>query len=292
VLLRVLLGPAKADKSSISIGPDEERFGLSVGHEELDEAVARVVAQPGLELVGLDYCLGSQVARFGGYEMALRRLVDAMAELSHRFGLHLGELNLGGGFAVPYRDGEDGFAVEAFAARWPGVLRVECERHGIPVPRLTVTPGRALVARAGVALYRVLAVKRDAAGHQLVAIDGGLSDNPRPALYGARYTPVLLGRFGNVPDRPTTIVGRHGEGSDVIARNAPLPGDLHPGDLLAVADCGAYHYTMASNYNLVSRPAVLSVREGQTRVLFRRETIDDMLAREVDPPEAAAAAAA
>lgn len=280
VLLRVLLGPAKADPTAVAAGLDEDRFGLSVGSEELGEAVARVTAQPSLELIGLDYFLGSQVARFGEYELALRRLVDAMAGLSHRFGLHLGELSLGGGFAVPYRDGDGGFAVEAFASRWPGVLRVECERHGIPVPRLTVTPGRALVARAGVALYRVLAVRRNAAGRQLAALDGGLSDNPRPALYGARYTPMLIGRYGAVPDRPTTLVGRHGEGGDIISRDVPLAGDLHPGDLVAVADCGAYHYAMASNYNLVARPPVLSVRAGQARELLRRETLDDVLRRD------------
>jgi diaminopimelate decarboxylase len=144
-----------------------------------------------------------------------------------------------------------------------------------------VTPGRALVARAGVALYRVLAIRRNAAGRQLAAVDGGLSDNPRPALYGARYTPMLIGRYGTVPDRPTTLVGRHGEGGDVIARDVPLAGDLHPGDVVAVADCGAYHYAMASNYNLVTRPPVVSVRAGQARELIRRETLDDVLTRDL-----------
>jgi diaminopimelate decarboxylase len=282
VLLRVLLGSGSVAATGIPVAPDDERFGLSVADGELDEAVRRVIGQPSLELVGLDYFLGCQVARFGGYEYALRHLVQVAAHLSHRFGLRVGELNLGGGFAVPYRDGDGGFAVEAFATRCPGVLRVECERHGIALPRLTATPGRAVVARAGVALYRVLAVKRDAAGHQLVAIDGGLSDNPRPALYGARYTPTLVGRLGGVPDRPTTVVGRHGEAGDVIARDVALPGDLRPGDLLAIADCGAYHHTMASNYNLVPRPPVLGVRDGSTQVLVRRETIDDILARDLD----------
>jgi diaminopimelate decarboxylase len=282
VLLRVLLGPASPSGTGIPAGPDEERFGLSAARGELDEAVTRITGQPSLELVGLDYFLGSQVARFGGYEYALRHLVEVLAHLSRRFGLHLGQVNLGGGFAVPYRDGDGGFAVEAFAARCPGVLRVECERHGIPTPRLTATPGRALVARAGIALYRVLAVKRDTAGHQLVAIDGGLSDNPRPALYGARYTMILVGRLPDVADRPTTVVGRHGEAGDVIARDVPLPGDLHPGDLLAVADCGAYHHAMASNYNVVPRPPTLGVRDGVASVLVRRETIDDILARDLD----------
>jgi diaminopimelate decarboxylase len=288
VLLRVLFGPDGAPgddggdrvKRGACAAPAWERLGLSIDDGELDEAVRRVVAQPSLKLIGLDCCLGTQVARFGGYERALRRLVDAMAALSRRFGLRLEELNLGGGFAVPYCDGDGGFAVEAFATRWPGLLRVECERQGIPVPRLTVTPGRAVVARAGVALYRVLAVRHNADGHQTVAVDGGLADNPRPALYGARYTPMLIGRLPSVPDRPSTVVGRHGEPGDVIARGVPLPGDLHPGDLLAVADCGAYHHAMASNYNLVPRPPILGVRDGVARVLVRRETVEEILARD------------
>jgi diaminopimelate decarboxylase len=281
VLLRVLVGCGPAGATGIAVAPDAERFGLSLLDGELDEAVRRVVAQRKLELVGLDYFLGSQVVRFGGYERALRHLVELLAHLGKRYGLNLAELNLGGGFAVAYRDGDGDFAVDAFAARCRRVLRVECERHDIPVPRLTVTPGRALVARAGVALYRVLAVRRDHDGHQLVAIDGGLSDNPRPALYGARYTPILVGRCGGAPARATTVVGRHGEAGDALARDVPLPGDLHPGDLLAVADCGAYQHAMASNYTMVPRPPVVAVREGKTQVLVRRETIGDVLARDL-----------
>jgi diaminopimelate decarboxylase len=138
-----------------------------------------------------------------------------------------------------------------------------------------------LVARAGLALYRVLAVRRDPGGHQLVAIDGGLSDNPRPALYGARYTPILIGRTADLPDVPTTVVGRHGEAGDVVARDVPLPADLRPGDLLAVADCGAYQYAMASNYTMLPRPPLIAVRDGAARVLVRREAIEDLLARDV-----------
>jgi diaminopimelate decarboxylase len=114
-----------------------------------------------------------------------------------------------------------------------------------------------------------------------VAIDGGLSDNPRPALYGARYTPVLIGRTGELPDVATTVVGRHGEAGDVLARDVALPGDLRAGDLLAVADCGAYQYAMASNYTMLSRPPLIAVRDGAARELVRRETIEEVLARDI-----------
>ena len=282
VLLRVLAPAGPAGTGGIPAPRDDERFGVSTAPGELDEAVGRILGQPGLELVGLDFFLGSQVTRFGGYESVLRRLVEATARVRDRYGVELSELNLGGGFAVPYRDGDDGFPVDIFATRCRRVLRVECERAGLPLPRLTVTPGRALVARAGVALYRVLAVRREVGGHQLVALDGGLGDNPRPALYGARYTPMLIGRDSDGPGALSTVVGRYGEAGDVMARDIPLPGDLHPGDLVAVADCGAYQHGMASNYTMMPRPPLIAVSGGASRVLVRRETIDDVLARDLD----------
>lgn len=282
VLLRVLAPHGPASAGDVPAPPDVERFGLSTGDGELGEAVGRVLGQHGLDLVGLDFFLGSQVARFGGYEAVLRRLVETLAHVRDRYGVVLGELNLGGGFAVPYRDGDGDFPVDVFATRCRRVLQVECDRHSLPLPSLTVTPGRAVVARAGVALYRVLAVRHDPGGHHLVAIDGGLSDNPRPALYGARYTPALIGRTGDLPDVPTTVVGRHGEAGDIVARDTPLPGDLRPGDLLAVADCGAYQHAMASNYTMLPRPPLIAARDGTARVLVRRESIEEVLARDID----------
>jgi diaminopimelate decarboxylase len=281
VLLRMLAPSGPAGAGDIPAPPEGERFGLSAAHGELDEAVGRILGQRGLELVGLDFFLGSQVVRFGGYESVLRRLVQMLAHVRDRYGVVLAELNLGGGFAVPYRDGDSDFPVDAFAARCRRVLQVECDRYALPLPRLTVTPGRALVARAGVALYRVLAVRRDPGGHQLVAIDGGLSDNPRPALYGARYTPMLIGRDSDLAEVPTTVVGRHGEAGDVVARDVPLPADLRPGDLLAVADCGAYQHAMASNYTMLPRPPLIAVGDGTARELVRRETIEEVLARDI-----------
>jgi diaminopimelate decarboxylase len=282
VLLRVLAPSGPAGCGAVPAPPEDERFGLSTVHGELDEAVARVLGQPGLKLAGLDFFLGSQVARFGGYESVLRRLVEALAHLRRRHGVVLEEVNLGGGFAVPYREGDGDFPVDVFAARCRRVLRVECDRHALPLPRLTVTPGRAIVAQSGVALYHVLAVRREPHGRQLVAIDGGLADNPRPALYGARYTPMLVSRDSDAPEAPTTVVGRHGEAGDVVARGVPMPGDLHPGDLLAVADCGAYQHAMASNYTMVARPPLIGVSDGVATELVRRETVADILARELN----------
>jgi diaminopimelate decarboxylase len=160
-----------------------------------------------------------------------------------------------------------------------------CAAARLPVPRITVEPGRAIVARAGVTLYRVIAVKRRPGGRVFVAVDGGMSDNPRPALYGASYTFRVVGRpeghAGDHPGPPATIVGRHCEAGDVLARDVPLPADVRPGDLLVAACTGAYHHSMASSYNLVGRPPVIAVRDGRARVLVRRETDADLRRRDV-----------
>lgn len=283
VMLRLL--PAQVGfraTAGLPAGPDEDRFGLPVASGELAALLDEIVAEPLLELTGLDVYVGSQQAQFGGYEHAITQLVATAAQLRRTHGVRIEELNLGGGFAVAQTTREHALPVDPFAARMRRVLALECDRQGIDQPRLSVTPGRAIVARAGVALYRVVAVRHEANGHQLVAIDGGLSDNPRPALYGARYTAALVGRSSTAPTAATTVVGRHDEPGDVIIHDEPLPSDLRPGDLLAVPGCGAYHYPLASNYDLIGRPPLIAVRDGQARALVRRETIDDILRREQD----------
>ncbi|MEU9383794.1 diaminopimelate decarboxylase, partial [Streptomyces sp. NPDC048279] len=155
-----------------------------------------------------------------------------------------------------------------------------CAAAGLPVPRLIIEPGRAIVGPAGIAVYRVLAVKRTGAS-TFVAVDGGMSDNPRPALYGVRYAPRLVGRASTAPTAPVTVVGRHCEAGDILAADVELPSDLRPGDLLAVPVAGAYHLSMASGYNLVGRPPVTAVRDGHARLLVRRESLEDIRRRDV-----------
>jgi len=282
VLIRVLPPhDALVDAAGLPAPRDADRFGVVAPGTAFDDLVTRILAQPKLELVGVDCYVGSQISRFGGYERAIQRLVAVVGHVARTHGVRLREINIGGGHAAPAVDGDSPFAVAAFAGRARAVLGLACERQGVPEPALVVTPGRAVVARAGVALYRVVAVRREPEGTQLVAVDGGLSDNPRPALYGARYTAVLLGRSGTGPAVSSTIVGRHDEAGDVLARAVPLPADLRPGDLLAAPGAGAYHLPLASNYNLVGRPPLIAVNDGTSRVVVRRETIDDVLCRDV-----------
>ncbi|MGX7673733.1 diaminopimelate decarboxylase family protein [Plantactinospora sp. DSM 117369] len=274
ILLRVLAEPA-------GDSPDS-RFGLRITSDAAMSAVARIAAQPGLTLVGLDCSVGHQVSRFSIYEREVRRVVEFLAAVRARHGIELTALNLGGGHAVAYNTGDPTLALNAFAHRIRGVLNLAAQQSNIPAPRLTVSPGRAIVARAGVTIYRVLAVNHDSNGHNLVAVDGGMTDCPHDSLCGGRHTAVMIGRVSNAAPAPTTIVGRHNDIDDVIVPSQNLPSDLHPGDLLAVAGTGAYHHTRASNYHLVGRPALISVRDALSTTLIRRETTEDVLARDLD----------
>ncbi|MFD4510818.1 diaminopimelate decarboxylase family protein, partial [Streptomyces sp. NPDC058457] len=223
---------------------------------------------------------GSQITSVKPYLAAVRRVVGLMARLHEQHGLVLPELDLGGGHGIAYRPGEEALDLTALARKVRTELTDACAAAGLPVPRLIIEPGRAIVGPAGIALYRVLSVKRTGS-HTYVAVDGGMSDNPRPALYGARYAPRLIGRHSTEALALVTVVGRHCEAGDIVAADAQLPGDVRPGDLLAVPVAGAYHVSMASGYNLVGRPPVAAVRDGIARLLVRRESLEDIRSRDV-----------
>ncbi|MGW2683274.1 diaminopimelate decarboxylase [Streptomyces sp. NPDC001414] len=280
VMVRVVPGISAGGHEKIRTGTDDQKFGLSIADGYAQHAIARILDQPQLELTGLHCHLGSQITSVKPYLAAVRRLVGLMARLHEQHGLVLPELDLGGGHGVAYRPGEAALDLTALARRVRGELTEACAAAGLPVPRLIIEPGRAVVGPAGIAVYRVLAVKKTGE-HTFVAVDGGMSDNPRPALYGVRYAPRLVGRASAAPTAPVTVVGRHCEAGDVLAADAGLPADLRPGDLLAVPVAGAYHLSMASGYNLVGRPPVTAVRAGHARLLVRRESLEDIRRRDV-----------
>ncbi|MFE4590822.1 diaminopimelate decarboxylase [Streptomyces laurentii] len=280
VMLRVTPGIGAGGHAKIRTGSEGQKFGLSLRDGHAQHAVARVIGQPRLRLTGLHCHLGSQITAVKPYLAAVRRLVGLMARTRDLYGVVLPELDLGGGHGVAYRPGDPVLDPAALAHRVRAELIESCAGAGLPVPRLIIEPGRAIVGPAGVAVYRVLAVKATAA-RVFVAVDGGMSDNPRPALYGVRYAPRLIGRRGAAERVATTVAGRHCEAGDVLAQDVPLPADVRPGDLLAVPVAGAYHLSMASSYNLVGRPPVVAVSEGTSRLLVRRETLEDLRARDV-----------
>ena len=262
VLLRLLTGPAESDA-----------FGLQIGTGEAAAAVARIGGQSRLRLAGLDCSVGHGIERFQRYETELRRIAEFSAHVHRAHGAAVEWVNLGGGHA-----GHD-FALEAFAGRMRATVRLESQRHGVPAPRLGVSPGRAVVARAGVTVYRILNVRTRRDGRLLIATDGGMTDCPA-AECADRHTAVLVGRASVAPPAPATVLGRHNDPGDVVVPRLHLPADVHPGDLLAVAGTGAYHYARSSNFHLVPRPPLLAVSSGHARTLLRRESIDDLLRRE------------
>ncbi|MER5873802.1 diaminopimelate decarboxylase [Streptomyces sp. NPDC002044] len=280
VMVRVVPGISAGGHDKIRTGTDDQKFGLSLADGSAQHAIARILGQPRLELTGLHCHIGSQITEVKPYLVALRRMVGLMARVHDAHGVTLPELDLGGGHGIAYRPGEPVLDLTALARRLRAGLIESCAAAGLPVPRLAVEPGRAVAGPAGVALYRVLAVKRT--GEKVfVAVDGGMSDNPRPALYGVRYAPRLIGRRSTAEPRTATVVGRHCEAGDILAADAELPGDVRPGDLIAVPVAGAYQLSMASGYNLVGRPPVIAVHEGTATTLMRRETLDDFRSRDI-----------
>ncbi|MER7984849.1 diaminopimelate decarboxylase [Streptomyces noursei] len=280
VLIRVVPGIAAGGHAKIRTGTDDQKFGLSLTDGSAQHAITRVLGQPRLELVGLHCHLGSQITAVKPYLSAVRRLVGLLARVREQHGITLPELDLGGGHGVAYLPGEPALDVVGLATKVRAELAGSCAAAGLPVPRLAVEPGRAIAGPAGVVLYRVLSVKRTGS-HTFVAVDGGMSDNPRPALYGVRYAPRLVGRRSAVPTEAVTVVGRHCEAGDILASDVHLPGDVRPGDLLAVPVAGAYHLSMASGYNLVGRPPVVAVTSGHARLLVRRESLADIQERDI-----------
>jgi diaminopimelate decarboxylase len=279
VLIRVTPGVDAHVHRAVATGVEDQKFGFSLRSGAAADAVRRVLSHPELTLTGLHCHLGSQLTELSAYETAARRLLGLMAAVRDHTGVTLTELNLGGGHAVPYLDGDEDFDLAGFADRMRRVIANECAQLRLPVPHLVIEPGRAIVNRAMITLYRVLAVKHGA-GRTFVAVDGGMSDNPRPALYGARYSAHAV-QPSNAPSELVTVVGRHCEAGDVVAADVPLPADVRPGDLVVVPGTGAYNHSMASNYNLVGRPPVIAVKNGDSRTLVRKETTSDLLIRDV-----------
>jgi len=280
VLIRVTPDIDIHGHRAVTTGISDQKFGFTLADGHAADAVKRVLAHPILDLIGLHCHIGSQVTDPALYGEAIRRMIAALADIRASHGVILTELNIGGGHAIPYIPGDRELNLDELAHVIEDALDEACAAEHFPRPTIVVEPGRAISGRAGVTLYRVCSVKTQPGGRTFVAVDGGMSDNPRVSLYGAQYTVALANRHPLGVRQPATIAGRHCEAGDEIARDIELPADLHPGDLLAVACTGSYHHSMASNYNMVGRPPLVAVKDGRTRELIRRETIADMMSRD------------
>ncbi|RDI54661.1 diaminopimelate decarboxylase [Nocardia mexicana] len=281
VLLRLSPGIDVHGHPAVKTGVADQKFGFPLGSAQAAEAVERILRQPGLELVGFHCHLGSQIHDPDYYGEAVRRMVAAMAHVRDEHDVLLTELDLGGGHAVAYRSGDAEMNLYVLADILDDALDAACARHGFPRPHLALEPGRAIVARAGVTLYRVMTVKHIEGGRTFVIVDGGMNDNPRVALYGARYDAVVANRHPTGPHMTATVAGRYCEAGDILATDVRVPADLRPGEILAIPCTGAYHHSLASSYNGVGRPPLVSVDKGRCRELIRRETPADLLTRDL-----------
>ncbi len=287
ILLRVLPGVGAGAHRAIRTGQPGSKFGTPVG--QMPEVVRRAMELPHVDLVGLHAHIGSQVLEVEPYLEAVDVLLDLLADLRREVGFEADVVDVGGGFGVAYTD-ETPLRLDAVAPALLARVREGAERRGLRMPHTLCEPGRSVVGDGMLTLYRVGTVKRSAGDRVLVAVDGGMSDNIRPMLYGARSTIALAG-----PPRPGSraavvdVVGRHCESGDVLAREVELSVAPEPGELLAVAGTGAYTYSMASSYNRVGRPAVVAVRDGAAWVWLRREDdadLDRLEARRARPADA------
>lgn len=266
VLVRVTPGVEAHTHEYVMTGQVDSKFGFGLGGGDAAAAVERSRRSPHLELVGLHVHIGSQIFLTHSFEKA----VGVLAEFARP--LALPELCLGGGLGVPYVAGEDAPSI----TEWGETLRRACAAAGITA-KVTAEPGRAIVATAGLTLYRVGTIKEIPDVRTYVSVDGGMSDNPRPVLYGSGYEAFLPRATPAARPRVVTVVGKHCESGDVVVRDAQVPDDIAVGDVLCTPVTGAYGHSMASNYNKVPRPAVVFVRDGRARVVVRREVNDDLV---------------
>lgn len=290
VLIRVTPGVHAHTHEFISTAHEDQKFGFSIGSGAALTAVSRVFDTDNLRLVGLHSHIGSQIFDVDGFQIAARRMLELLRDIVAKFGVErtsqLKILDLGGGLGISYVPSDDPPPVADLAQKLHGIVRQESALLGLPTPAIAVEPGRAIAGPGTVTVYEVGTVKdvdiddADVASRKYVSVDGGMSDNIRPALYGAEYDCRLVSRVSAAADVVSRVVGKHCETGDVVIREALLPADITPGDLLAVAATGAYCYSMSSRYNAQPRPAVVAVRDGQARLILRRETVADLLSLE------------
>ncbi|GAA0406930.1 diaminopimelate decarboxylase [Streptomyces luteireticuli] len=281
VQIRVTVGVEAHTHEFIATAHEDQKFGLPLAGGQAAEAVRRALKLDGLELVGVHSHIGSQIFDTSGFEVAARRVVGLLAEVRDEHGVELPEIDLGGGLGIAYTSEDDPREPHEIATALRAIVERECAAAGLAVPRLSVEPGRAIVGPTAFTLYEVGTVKELPGLRTYVSVDGGMSDNIRTALYDADYSVALVSRTSTAEPMLSRVVGKHCESGDIVVRDAFLPADLAPGDLIAVPATGAYCRSMASNYNHALRPPVVAVKDGTARVIVRRETEEDLLRLDV-----------
>ncbi|MGW0531536.1 diaminopimelate decarboxylase [Streptomyces sp. NPDC003032] len=281
VQIRVTVGVEAHTHEFIATAHEDQKFGIALAGGQAAEAVRRALKLDGIELIGIHSHIGSQIFDMAGFEVSARRVVQLLAEVRDEHGVELPEIDLGGGLGIAYTSDDDPREPHEIAKALSEIVTRECAAANLRTPRISVEPGRAIVGPTAFTLYEVGTIKPLEGLRTYVSVDGGMSDNIRTALYDAEYTVALVSRSSDAEPMLVRVVGKHCESGDIVVRDAFLPADLAPGDLIAVPATGAYCRSMASNYNHALRPPVVAVDGGAARVIVRRETEEDLLRLDV-----------
>ena len=285
VLLRLTPGIEAHTHESIATAHEDVKFGFSIASGSAWNAITQVRTHSSLELRGFHAHIGSQILETESFEISAQRLVALLSKYRDEYSVELPELDLGGGYGIAYLPGEVNLDPASTMKALAEVVSTQCAAHKLSIPRISIEPGRAIVGPTMFTLYEVGTVKdvtlENGANRRYVSVDGGMSDNLRPALYDAQYFAALANRTSSAPKVSSRIVGKHCETGDIVIREIDLENDVVPGDLLATPATGAYGRSMATNYNHVPRPPVIAVKDGKARVILRRETEADLLGLDI-----------
>ena len=285
VLLRLTPGIEAHTHESIATAHEDVKFGFSISSGAAWSAITAVHTKSSLELRGFHAHIGSQIFGFESFEILAERFVTFLAKYRDEFKKELPELDLGGGYGIAYVEGDVTVVPHDAMQALANAVKKHCAAFNLRIPTVSIEPGRAIVGPTMFTLYEVGTVKdvtlENGTHRRYISVDGGMSDNIRPSLYGAEYTTILANRTSSAAHTSSRLVGKHCETGDIIIREIDLPEDIVPGDLLAVPATGAYGRSMASNYNHVPRPSVVAVKDGKARVIVRRESIEDLLALDI-----------
>ena len=286
VYIRLTPGVEAHTHEFISTAHEDVKFGFSIASGAAIAAVEKTLTFDSLNLIGIHCHIGSQIFEVTGFTLAAQRLVATLAEIKEKFGKALPELNVGGGYGIAYTTSENAISPQSVLPALAKVIKEECAKLKLDLPIISIEPGRAIVGPTTTTIYEVgttkLVTLDDATTRNYISVDGGMSDNIRPALYGAKYSAFLANRESNAKKTSSRVVGKHCETGDILILDINLAEDIAPGDLLAFPATGAYGRSMASNYNHIPRPAVVVVKNGTARSILRRENEADLLALEVN----------
>ncbi|WP_276351783.1 diaminopimelate decarboxylase [Cohnella caldifontis] len=282
VLLRITPGVEAHTHDYISTGQQDSKFGFDLGNGTAFRAVEQAMAQPNLKLLGVHSHIGSQIFEVEGFRMAVEKVAAFAIEARNKLGVTFSVINLGGGFGIRYVEGDKPLPVGQYVQAIAGAILSSCKAADYPLPEIWIEPGRSIVGDAGTTLYTIGTSKDIPGVRKYIAVNGGMTDNPRPALYESKYEAILANRANEEPTELVSVAGKACESGDMLIWDLKLPA-AQSGDLLAVFCTGAYNYAMASNYNRIRRPAVVFVKDGKADLVVARESHEDIVRNDLIP---------